>query len=384
MFSTPFGDFRLRRYPGAHRGAPRAWNSADELLLRAAADVGAAASTILLVNDEHGALAVPLAGARVWTDSKLSELAITANFRANGIAAAPVLSSMDQALPGEIELVLLRVPKQLALLRYQLQALRRLLPAGTPVVCAGMDKHLSPSIAAIMETFLGPTRRHRGERKARLFSITVDKTRTTSEPRFKGFTLDELDGEVEAGPNVFSRERLDGGSRLLLGEFARLPAATVIADLGCGNGVLGMVAAKRLQPRRTIFVDESAMAIASARHNVQRLLPGHIGHCEFRQADGFTDAVDPAPELVLCNPPFHHHHAVDESGGQRLIRQVAGRLAPDGEFWLVANRHLPYAGLLRRSFMRLTRVTQNSKFVVWRAVGARRDNSVNHPQGALS
>lgn len=45
-------------------------------------------------------------------------------------------------------------------------------------------------------------------------------------------------------PGVFSRGRVDRGSRLLL-QAARLDGARRILDLGCGYGVLGIVAAAR-------------------------------------------------------------------------------------------------------------------------------------------
>jgi 16S rRNA G1207 methylase RsmC len=367
---SDLGDYELQRYPLKTRGGLRAWNSADLLLLQAAVESGIPVEHILLVNDEHGALAVPLAGSCIWTDSRLAELAILHNYRNNHISEAPRFCSMDHLPEGHFELVLLRIPKQLSLLRYQLQSLRQLLPSGCKVLCAGMDKHLPRGVADLVEEFLGTTQRHPGSKKARMFSVAVDKNRTGSEADFRAYYLPEIDAEIESAVNVFSREKLDAGSRLMLGQYARLPAARNVVDLGCGNGVLGLVAAARLRPESLVFIDESSLCLASARRNAERLLGDQQACCEFLHADGLKDYHLPAPDLVLCNPPFHQQHVVDESSGQRMIRQAAAAIAPGGELWLVANRHLPYAGLLQRSFGQLSRIAEDNKFIVWRAVGA--------------
>lgn len=370
MFHSPFGDYSLQRYPRTSDASLRAWNAADELLLQAAARQGTTAENILVVNDEHGAISVPLAGCCVWTDSKLSELAIMANLEANRSGSTARVCAMDKLPEADFELVLLRVPKHGSLLRYQLQTLRQLLPGGTPVLCAGMDKHLSPATAAVLEEFLGPTQRHPGERKARLFSTRIDKSCSGTQAESCGYYLEELNAVVESRVNVFSREKLDAGSRLMLSCFPRLPAIDQLVDLGCGNGVLGLLATRQLQPLRTVFSDESALALASARRNVECLLAQYADHCQFIHSDGLLDLAGPAPQLILCNPPFHQQHVVNEHSGQRMIQQAAGAIAPGGELWLVANRHLPYARLLQQLFERVQREAQDSKFIVWRAVAA--------------
>ncbi|MCB2068942.1 MAG: methyltransferase, partial [Ottowia sp.] len=97
-----------------------------------------------------------------------------------------------------------------------------------------------------------------------------------------------------------------------------------------------------------VFADESAMAIASARGNVARLVPDLAGDCRFHHGDGLLAYTGAAAGLILCNPPFHLNHAVDEYAGRRLAAQCAAHLAPGGVLCLVANRHLDYTPVLRR------------------------------------
>jgi 23S rRNA (guanine1835-N2)-methyltransferase len=363
---TAFGSFELHRYPQRPRELLQAWNSADLLLLEYAAEKSIAGDKILVVNDECGALSLPLQGSSVWTDSQLAIESITRN--ANRLQLeVPVIIPASEVPEAIFELVLLRIPKQLSLLRYQLDVLREHTPDGTSIVCAGMDKHLPRSIAATLAAHIGPTERHRGQRKARLFSTRLDKSCQPPATDLPQFYCEQLGGSIETLPNVFSGEQLDIGSRLLLEQFPALPQAQCVVDLGCGCGVLGLAAMAHYPQAQIHFLDESDLAVANTRHNVQRLFPERVHSSGFLRADGFRGYRGAAPDLILCNPPFHQQHVVDDYSGRRLIKQAARALAPGGELWLVANRHLPYGKTMHSSFSQVEQQAINSKFIVWRA-----------------
>ena len=177
-------------------------------------------------------------------------------------------------------------------------------------------------------------------------------------------------GELRALPAVFSRDRLDGGSRLLLQVLPQLPAADRVIDLACGNGVLGLAALQQGLARQLLFADESAMAIASARANLVRLFPAALADCDFHHGDGLQDCAWGPAGLILCNPPFHLNHTVDAYAGRRLLAQCAHHLAPGGTLCLVANRHLDYGAALRRDFSPISKLVGDRRFTVWRACRA--------------
>ena len=83
LCSTPFGEFRLQRYPARRDEPLRAWCAADLLLLEALYQRDIAGAEVLVVNDEHGALSVALEARGLWTDSALSALALKQNLTAN-------------------------------------------------------------------------------------------------------------------------------------------------------------------------------------------------------------------------------------------------------------------------------------------------------------
>ncbi|MFV0277698.1 MAG: class I SAM-dependent methyltransferase [Parahaliea sp.] len=381
-FATPFGTFRLTRYPTRPGEPLQAWCAADELLLQAAAGgLAGPGGPTLVMNDEHGALALPLAAAASWTDSALAALALAVNARTNGRPAPQRLWSTEP--PPPLRRVFLRIPKHLAFFEFQLAGLARSLPEGATVVAGGMDKHLSPHSAALMERHLGPTERHRGERKARLFSarlLATAQTRATADEdaNWIAYHCRPLGASLRALPNVFSRDRLDGGSELLLGQLGELGRDLAVTDLACGNGVLGLAALAGGLAKSLLFCDESAMAMASARDNLLRLYPQQVAQCHFHHGDGLRHYRGPPVDLVLCNPPFHQQHTVDDFAGRRLLQQAARHLQPGGRLCLVANRHLNYRGALKRAFGRVSQLAGDHRFSVWLAEHPRQPGSEQH------
>ena len=365
-FNTSFGTFDLLRYPPRPREPLRAWCAADELLLEEVQGLGVPSNQVLVANDEQGALCTALQPRALWTDSAMAALALAANLRRNQRNKVEVVWSTGPP-PGDAILAVLRVPKQLPYFEYQLAHLAGALPAGATLLAAGMDKHLSPRTAGLLEHYIGPTERHPGRRKARLFSATLLDSPRPPPPPDTRYYCDELGAELIALPNVFSREGLDIGSRFLLAHLDRLAPSGTVLDLACGNGVLGLAALQRGLAAQLVCCDESAMASASTRANLQRLFPERSADILVRQGDGLLAYRGPAPQLILCNPPFHINHAVDEFAGRRLLSQCAEVLAPGGELLLVANRHLDYGPTLRRAFGTVKQLARNSKFILWHA-----------------
>jgi 23S rRNA (guanine1835-N2)-methyltransferase len=368
-YLTPFGEFELQRYPARRDEPLQAWCAADTLLLEHIHALEISGRDVLVVNDEHGALCVALDAAAIWTDSALSALALERNLSRNQRQAIAVVwstSNPTEAANWPPALVALRVPKQLPLFEFQLSRLAAGLAPGTPVLAAGMDKHLSPRVAALLEQYIGPTERHRGQRKARLFSAVRDERPAILVDDIAGYYCEALGADLFALPNVFSREQLDNGSRLLLAHLDSLGPVQSLLDLACGNGVLGLAAMQRGLCRAVTFADESAMAIESARRNALRLFPDTVARCSFHHGDGLISCPAPPVELILCNPPFHLNHAVDEYAGRRLIAQCGRYLQPGGRLCLVANRHLAYLPTLKRHFKQLDKIADGSqKYIVY-------------------
>ncbi|QIB67438.1 methyltransferase [Kineobactrum salinum] len=365
-YETPFGRFNLIRYPARRKEMLRAWCGADTLLLETVAESGLGTAFVLTVNDEHGALSLPLAATALWTDSALAALALEANRQRNASPPPAIIWSVD--LPtAPLPLVVLRVPKHKALLEYQLSRLAPLMPDGARLLAAGMDKHLPADTRVTIECYIGPTDCLPGRHKAHCFSARRDDRVAAPIEAWTQYRCEPLGANLASLPGVFSRARLDSGSRLLLEQLEQLRPVQRLADLACGNGVLGLAALQRGLARELLFCDESAMALASARVNLERLAPEMVASAVFHHGDGLRDWKGPAAQLILCNPPFHLQHTVDDYAGRRLLAQAATALAPAGELCLVANRHLDYRPALQPHFSQIRELARNRKFTVYLA-----------------
>ena len=108
----------------------------------------------------------------------------------------------------------------------------------------------------------------------------------------------------------------------------------------------------------------------------ERLVPGRpsgaaaIGFVR----DGAMDlALEPGTyDVVLSNPPFHIDRADRHDLGKAFILSAARGLKPNGQLWMVANRHLPYEETLNGAFKNVTVVAENGYYKVFRAIGPKK------------
>ena len=363
---TPQGEYELHRYPARKRELLRAWDAADEYLLDELSGFGPK-KNILILNDSFGALAVAMHSQSPlsWSDSWLAHRALHDNLERNGCDPAAARPLPSTATPeGPADLVVIKVPKSLALFEDQLIRLKPLLTEKSRVVVGGMVKTMPSSAWQLLKRIIGATNTSLARKKARLIEARPDLQLALPEnPYPKRWRFEGLPFEIINHANVFSRERIDIGTRFLLQHLPATRGAREIIDLGCGNGLLGLVAAQQSPAARLHFVDESYMAIASAQANFQQL-DGDLRRAQFYCGDGLAAFDKNAADLVLCNPPFHQSHAMGDTVAQSMFRGSARVLRAGGELWVVGNRHLGYHASLKRYFDAVELVASNRKFVV--------------------
>ncbi|MGC3000692.1 methyltransferase [Streptomyces sp. G35A] len=373
--TTPWGAPVLARFPEDPRDRLRAWDASDAYLLRHLAEREVPLSgTVVVVGDRWGALVTALAEHKPTqiTDSWLGQEATRANLARNGVEPGTVrLLTTQDAPPGRIDVLLVRVPKSLALLEDQLLRLAPSVHEGTVVVGTGMVKEIHTSTLNLFERILGPTRTSLAEQKARLILCTPDPAlERPANPWPYRYTLPDGIGPVSGRTvvnhaGVFCADRLDIGTRFFL---RHLPAGRGgrVVDLGCGNGVVGTAVALADPRAEVMFVDESYQAVASAEATYRA--NGVPGHAEFRVGDGLAGVPAGSVDLVLNNPPFHSHQATTDATAWRMFTGARRTLRPGGELWVIGNRHLGYHVKLRRLFGNSEVVASDPKFVVLKAV----------------
>lgn len=372
MMSPLDGRLELYRYPRRHNDPLRAWDAADEYLLNHLMQHQHPPNNrrLVIVNDGFGALACALAAYRPLSvsDSFVAHQATVENLKGNGLPAEQVNCLDSLHFPdGPYHLVLIKVPKSLALLEDQLYRLREHITPDTVILGAGMVKSIHRSTLELFETILGPTTTSLAQKKARLIFCRPHKQGTAADSPYPiRYHLEEYGLQVSNHANVFSRQRLDIGSRFFLEHIHELPAADRIIDLGCGNGVLGILAARQHPEARLLFADESYMAVESARINFEHAFGERTA--EFAVTNCLDGVPSSSADLVLNNPPFHQQQAVGDHIAWQMFQQAKQVLVPGGQLWVVGNRHLGYHAKLKRLFGSCDLVASNRKFVLLRAV----------------
>ncbi len=126
---------------------------------------------------------------------------------------------------------------------------------------------------------------------------------------------------------VFSRRQADKGTLLLL-QYAELPDSGAILDLGCGYGLVGLVAALDRPDAGVTLVDVNSRATDLARQNCDE---AGVSNVEVLTGDAPEALATRTFDSILCNPPY----AAGKRVFMALLEDAAKRLNPDGSLWIV-------------------------------------------------
>ena len=394
---TLLGAFEIQRLPLRKNESLQGWDAADELLLNNLATEHIQALNhqtnsnprLLIINDQFGALMTALYAQKPdsWNDSSIAHLATELNYQKNfkdkpdidaGIKSQ--LFASTDTLSGNYTMVLIKIPKTLALLEQQLRSLKPYVNTNTVIIASGMSKHIHSSTLALFEKNLGETRSSRATKKARLIFCKIDNKllhqNATAGLTATRYFADPLNNELTCYANSFSRDRLDLGARAMMQAMDEnsIPDAENIADLGCGNGVLGLYAIasidkdinKIAKQRKITFIDESHMAIAAAKENYQNVIcdQNKANITSLFMAQDSIKNKQSGYDWIICNPPFHIGTVMDTFIANRMFQQSHTALQRSGQLWIVANRHLKYQEQIKRIFKNYKIVFSNKKFVV--------------------
>ena len=151
-------ELELFRYPSQQASNLQAWDAADEHLVKYLIDTEITATTTAILNDNFGALTCaltmqyPHSELLVETDAKTSLLGYQQNLLHNKLASTNIhwLNSRE-TLPQNIQLVLMKLPKNLHYFGQQLARLSTVLPAGTQILIGAKAKSINPALLASIE-----------------------------------------------------------------------------------------------------------------------------------------------------------------------------------------------------------------------------------------
>jgi len=273
-----------------------------------------------------------------------------------------------QALPPRLEAyggVMLVVAKEQALNQYILRCLAAL-PATTPIWLVGEKRGgINSLVKRLPESFSSATKLAVGNH-CQLFQTEVvaslppltDDTELLALADDITVTLPERQFSLKSLPGVFSRQRVDAGTQLLL-EALPQQLPTPILDFACGNGVIAKTLHERQQPQ-LYACDVNPLATAAAAVNLSG------ANAEIFLADGLPE-LPQAVGCIVSNPPFHTGLKTDYTIAREFITAAYSRLKRHGELYLVANSFLPWPEVIERTFGHCRQITHNNRFTVYYA-----------------
>lgn len=127
---------------------------------------------------------------------------------------------------------------------------------------------------------------------------------------------------------VFSRGGIDRGTELLAQSLRLDPGANVL-DLGCGYGVLGIVAASLAPNGRVVMTDLNERAVELARRNVHA---NAVPHVDVRLGGFYDPVAGERFDVIVTNPPIRAGKDVVF----QIVDEAPAHLRPGGFLWMVA------------------------------------------------
>ncbi len=144
--------------------------------------------------------------------------------------------------------------------------------------------------------------------------------------------------ELVTATGVFSGDRLDVGTSVLLDAVPAPPEAGDLLDLGCGWGPIAATLALRSPAARVWAVDVNARALSLVERNAELLSLSNI-----EPATPDRVPADVRFAAIWSNPPIR----IGKAQLHELLETWIPRLAPDATAWLVVQKHLGADSLQR-------------------------------------
>ena len=361
----------LLRFPHRSNETLQAWDAGDEYLINHVEDLNLPDNqNIVVINDHFGALSCWFSAKHnvtLMSDSFISRKGTEQNLQLNHCRSISILTTMDE-IPSNTDLVLFQLPKSNRHLIWLLSQLRRSLSTSCPVIAVNKAKEIHTSTLKLFDKYLGETTTSLAWKKHRLVFSQANASPIQEVSPFTSWNVEGEDIQLDNLPNVYSGESLDLGARFMLQHLPQDSNLNSIIDLGCGNGVLS-VKIRQMNPQaKLICVDESFMAVASAKQNLAKnLVTSQNTECIANNC--LDDFAPESVDLIMCNPPFHQQQAITDHIAWQMFCDAKQVLRNGGRLLVIGNRHLGYDLKLTRLFGRsnVKKVASNNKFVILQA-----------------
>ncbi len=357
--NTNINKYTITRYPKTNNQSLQAWSAADEYLLKEFDSLSLEKTKMTIFNDRFGFLTCHLHQffPTIILNYKSQEKAIFQNLESNDLKFSDLnFTTPLEALPEQLDVAILRVPKSLDLFRMQLFQLSKSLDERGIVLASFMTKYFSPQILSIANEFFEKVEQSKAWKKSRVL-ILKNKKREKDISILHSIVFQNSIYQQYFG--VFSAKNIDYASQFFIQHLKLKEGDQRVLDLASGNGVLSKAVQLQSPNCEIHLMDDSFLAIESSKLNLN---PKNVF---FHFSDSMEMFKDNFFDLVISNPPFHFEHETNIEVAVRLFHEVKRCLKNGGRFELVASRHLNFKTHLIKIFKEVNVVSENNKFIIY-------------------
>ena len=192
-----------------------------------------------------------------------------------------------------------------------------------------------------------------------------------AQERSRSFLIRGREHAVMTASGVFSPDRLDRGTRVLLDHVPDPPGRGTLLDLGCGWGPITLALADASPRARVLATDVNERALGLTARNAAAAGCANVHAIEAAALRAQLEREGTRLDLIWSNPPVR----VGKKALHALLASWLGLLTPGGEAWFVVGKNLgadSLAAWLQGTGRAVTRTASAKGFRVLRVQGRRR------------
>lgn len=172
-----------------------------------------------------------------------------------------------------------------------------------------------------------------------------------------------LDLEVRSLPGVFSANKLDKGTEVLINTLPTLTGS--VLEFGGGSGILTTLLAKQASVNKVIASEIDLLAVHSSQKTLA--LNNVSSKAETIWSNGLSNVPPEKFDALVTNPPFHKGIATSYNASETLFAEAKDWLKPGGKFIWVANEFLSYQSIIEQHFSSIKLLAHEKGFKVFQA-----------------